>query len=102
MTQISKKDSVRAAFSRSSRRIGTFCFGAGPQQGGSTIHTRALQYKSTNIRSTRTMEISSMGDRQDESLKQPAPSLNHHKGLRDYGSVSVLRWWLPSDKSWLC
>ena len=39
MTQISKKDSVRAAFSRSSRRIGTFCFGAGPQQGGSTyIH----------------------------------------------------------------
>ena len=33
-----------------------------------------------------------MGDRQDESLKQPAPSLNHHKGLCDYGSVSVLRW----------
>ena len=33
-----------------------------------------------------------MGDRQDESLKQPAPSLNHHKGLCDYGSVSILRW----------
>jgi len=33
-----------------------------------------------------------MGDRQDESLKQPAPSLNHHKGLCDYGSVSILKW----------
>ena len=40
------------------------------QQPSTTIH------KSTNIRSTRTTEISSMGDRQDESLKQPAPSLN--------------------------